>query len=205
MVAINKLSTRMLVSIAMLSAVSVALSYLSFTPPLSPSFVKLDMSDFPALIAAFTFSPLAGVGVVLVKNLIGLFSSGTGGVGEFANFIIGASMAFSTGAVYKKNRTLKGAVISLVVGSLAMAIMGAVMNYFVLLPLYSNFMPMDAIIAAFGAFFPFINSKLDVVLYNSIPFNLIKGLLISVITFLVYKRLSPILKGVQSHDERKTT
>jgi riboflavin transporter FmnP len=191
----SKMNIRVMGSVAVLSAVSAVLSYINFTPPLSPAFVKLDISDVPALLAAFTFNPLAGVSVELINNLLGLFSSNTGGVGEFSNFIIGASMAFSAGLVYKRNRTLKGALISLIAASAAMAIVGSVMNYFVLLPLYSVFMPMDAIIAAFGVFIPFIHTKLDVVLYNAFPFNLIKGLLISVITFFLYKRLSPILKG----------
>ncbi len=190
-----KIEIRTLVSLAMLSAVSVALSFVEVTMPLSPSFVKLDVSDFPALLAAFTFGPLAGVMVELIKNLIGLLSTGTGGIGELANFIIGGAMAFSAGIIYRRRRTLKGALLALVCGSIVMAIVGGVVNYFILLPLFSSFMPMDTIIASFGMFIPIIKTKLDVILYSTIPFNLFKGALISVVTFLLYKRLSPLMKG----------
>lgn len=190
-----KMDTRMLVSLAMLSAVSVALSFVEVTMPLSPSFVKLDVSDFPVLLAAFTFGPLAGVMVELIKNLIGLLSTGTGGIGELANFIIGAAMAFSAGVIYQRRRTLKGALLAFVYGSIVMAIVGSVVNYFILLPLFSGFMPMDAIIASFGVLVPIIKTKLDVILFSTIPFNLFKGALISAVTFLLYKRLSPFLKG----------
>ena len=136
---ISSIKTRMLVSIAMLSAISVVLSYLEITPPLSPPFVKLDISDFPAMLAAFTFGPLAGVGVQFIKNIIGLISAATGGIGELANFIIGASMAFSAGVIYKYRKTIKGALFSLVIGSIVMSVVGSAANYFILLPLYYRF------------------------------------------------------------------
>lgn len=95
--------------------------------------------------------------------------------------------------------------LSLVIGSIVMSVVGSVVNYFILLPLYSNFMPMDAIIEAFGAFIPVIKTKLDIILYSSLPFNLVKGALISSITFILYKRLSPILKGGFHDEQRKQT
>lgn len=192
------INTRMLVSIAMLSAVSIVLSYIKITPPLSPSFAKMDISDFPALIAAFTFGPISGVTVELIKNAFGLLSTATGGVGELANFLIGASMALASGIIYQYNKTRQGAVLSLLAGSMFMAIVGAIVNFFILLPLYSTFMPMDALIQSFSAFIPFIKTRLDIVLDSTIPFNLVKGLLISIITFVIYKKLSPILKGAKS-------
>lgn len=182
-----------LVRLAILSAILAILSYFEITPPLSPSFVKLDISDFPALLASFLFSPVTGVIVEFVKNLFRLFSSMTCGVGELANFIIGASMAFSAGIVYKRNKTLKGALISFIISSFVMALVGSAANYFILLPLFSSFMPIDTIIASFNSFIPIIKTKLDMILYSVIPFNLMKGTLISVITFLFYKRLGPIM------------
>ena len=82
-----------------------------------------------------------------------------------------------------------------VIGSIAMGIMSAFANYFILLPLFENFMPLNELIAAFGSFLPFIHTKLDIVLLNALPFNLLKGLVIGFVTMLVYKRLSPLLKG----------
>ncbi len=190
-----RLSTRMLVSIAMLSAISYVLAFVEIQVPLSPSFAKMDLSDFPALIAAFAINPFAGVLVEAVKNGLQLMSTSTGGIGELANFLMGSALVFTAGLFYHKLKTKKRAVIGCVIGSVSMAIAAALLNYFVLLPLYSSFMPIEQVIEAFAAFIPFINTKLDVVLFNAIPFNLFKGAIISTLTILIYKRLSQILKG----------
>lgn len=189
------LNIRTLTSVAMLSAISYMLAFIEIQAPLSPSFAKMDISDLPALIAAFAFSPLAGVIVELVKNGLQLLSTNTGGIGELANFLMGASFVFTAGLVYKCNKTKKGAVIGCVAGSIVMAITAGLLNYFVLLPLFSTFMPLDALIASFGEFLPFIKTKFDVVIYNAVPFNFLKGLIISIVTMLLYKRLTPLLKG----------
>lgn len=191
----TRFNTRILVSVAMLSAISYILAFIEIQLPLSPSFAKLDLSDFPALIAAFAINPLAGVVVEAVKNSLQLLSTNTGGIGELANFLMGSALVFTAGLFYHKLKTKKRAVIGCVIGSIAMTITAALLNYFVLLPLYSTFMPLEQVIEAFAAFIPFINTKLDVALFNSIPFNLFKGMVISTFTILVYKRLSPILKG----------
>lgn len=99
------------------------------------------------------------------------------------------------GVFYRFNRTRRGALLAMLAGSAAMAIVAGLANYFILLPLFSTFMPMDALIQSFGAFIPFIKTRLDVVLYSALPFNFLKGLLVSAITFLLYKRLRPILRG----------
>ena len=154
-------------SVAVLSAVAFVLSFLEFPVPLSPSFARMDLSDFPALIGAFAFGPVAGILIELVKNLLGLISSATGGIGELANFLMGASFVATAGLA----------------------------NYFILLPLFEQFMPVDQLIASFGKFIPFIKTKRDVVLYNAFPFNLLKGLVITAFTMLIYKRIRPLLKG----------
>lgn len=188
-------NTRILVSIAMLAAISYVLAFIEIQVPLSPTFAKMDLSDFPALIAAFAISPLAGVVVETVKNSLQLLSTNTSGIGELANFLMGSAFVFTAGLFYHKSKTKKNAIIGCVIGSVVMAIVAALLNYFVLLPLYSTFMPIEQVIKAFAAFIPFINTKLDVVLFNAIPFNLFKGMGISIFTILIYKRLSPILKG----------
>lgn len=190
-----RFNTRILVSIAMLSAISYVLAFIEIQVPLSPTFAKIDLSDFPALIAAFSLSPLAGIIVEAVKNGLQIMATSTGGIGELANFLMGSSLVFIAGLFYHKLKTKKRAVIGCVIGTIAMAITAALLNYFVLLPLYSTFMPIEQVIEAFTAFIPFINTKLDVVIFNAIPFNLFKGAIISVLTILIYKRLSPILKG----------
>ena len=149
----------------------------------------------PVLIGAFAFGPVTGVMVELVKNLLGLMTSSTGGVGELANFLMGASYVFTAGAVYKHHKTKRMALVGGVAGSIAMGIMAAITNYFILLPMFEQFMPLEDIIAAFGEFIPFIHTKMDVVLFNAFPFNVMKGLVITAVTMLVYKKISPVLKG----------
>lgn len=189
------LSVRTLSATAMLAAISYALAFLEFPVPLSPSFARMDLSDFPALIGAFAFGPVSGLLIELVKNTLQLFSTSTGGVGEFANFLMGASYVVTAGLIYKIRKTKKMALLSCIAASLVMGLAAALANYFILLPLFENFMPLEQLIASFGAFLPFIRTKLDIVLYNAFPFNLLKGLVIGGFTMLIYKHLTPVLKG----------
>lgn len=198
-------NTRKLVSVAMLSAIAYLLAFIEIQIPLSPSFAKMDLSDLPALIATFAFGPLSGIFVELVKNGLQLLSTNTAGVGELANFLMGNSLAFVAGLVYQKNKTKQTAIIGCMVGSIAMAAMAGILNYFVLLPVYENFMPLEQVIASFAAFIPFIQTKLDVVLWNAVPFNLLKGLMISLVTMLIYKPLTPILKGRYENERNKVS
>lgn len=189
---------RRLVLIALLAAIAFLLAFLEFPVPLSPSFARLDLSDLPALLGAFLLGPLAGVSIELVKNLLQLLTTSTGGIGELANFLIGGIFVFVAGALYTRQPTPKGARFACLAASLAMGIAAAVVNYYILLPLFELFMPLDQLIAAFGEFIPFIQTKLDVVLYNVLPFNLIKGLGISLITLgLLLPKLAPILHKYQ--------
>lgn len=180
---------------AMLAAISYIMAFAEFPVPLSPSFARMDLSDFPALIGAFAFGPSIGVMIELVKNGLQLLSTSTGDVGELANFLMGSSYVLTAGLIYKWHKSKKTAVISCIAGSVVMGITAAVTNYFILLPMFEVFMPMDQLIESFGMFIPFINTKLDVVLYNAFPFNLLKGLVIGAFTMMVYKRLTPVLKG----------
>lgn len=191
----TRLNTRALTMTALLAALAYILAFLEFPVPLSPSFARMDFSDFPALIGAFAFGPVCGILVELVKNTLQLFTTSTGGVGEFANFLMGGAYAAAAGLIYQKHKTKRTALIACVVGSIAMGITAAFANYFILLPLFENFLPLNELIAAFGCFMPFIRTKLDIVLFNALPFNLLKGLVIGFVTMLVYKRISPLLKG----------
>ncbi|HJB15819.1 MAG TPA: ECF transporter S component [Candidatus Blautia excrementipullorum] len=187
-------NTRTITMTGMLAAISYILAFLEFPVPLSPAFARMDLSDFPALIGAFAFGPLCGLMIELVKNGLQLFSTSTGGVGELANFLMGGSYVLAAGLFYKRNKTKKNAAIAWILASIVMGITAALTNYFILLPMFEAFMPLDQVIASFGAFIPFIRTKLDVVLFNAFPFNLLKGLVIGALTMLVYKRLRPILK-----------
>ena len=189
------LSVRTISMTAMLSAVAYLLAFVEFPVPLSPSFARMDLSDFPALIGAFAFGPLSGLLIELVKNALQLLTTSTGGIGEIANFLMGASYVVAAGVLYKHRKTKKTALLACVAASFVMGIAAALANYFILLPLFETFMPLDQLIASFGAFLPFIHTKLDIVLFNALPFNILKGLVIGGFTMLTYKRLTPILKG----------
>ena len=189
------LSVRTISMTAMLSAVAYLLAFVEFPVPLSPSFARMDLSDLPALIGAFAFGPLSGLLIELVKNALQLLTTSTGGIGEIANFLMGASYVVAAGVIYKRRKTKKTALLACVAASFVMGIAAALANYFILLPLFETFMPLDQLIASFGAFLPFIHTKLDIVLFNALPFNILKGLVIGGLTMLTYKRLTPILKG----------
>lgn len=193
----RKMNTEMITITAMLAAVSFVLAFIEFPVPLTPSFARMDLSDFPALIGALQFGPLCGVFIELVKNCLQLLTTSTGGVGELANFLMGASYAFTAGYIYKYYKAKKGAWISCIVSSMVMGIVAALTNYYILLPMFEMFMPLDQIVAAFGEFMPFIQTKLDVVLYNALPFNIVKGLIIALSTMYIIERLKPIMKGLQ--------
>ena len=188
-------NVRAITMTALLSAIAYILAFIEFPVPLSPSFAKMDLSDFPALIGAFAFGPISGLLIELVKNTLQLLTTSTGGIGEIANFLMGASYVVAAGVIYKHHKTKKTAWIACVVASFVMGIAAALANYFILLPLFETFMALDQLIASFGAFLPFIHTKRDIVLFNALPFNILKGLVIGGFTMLIYKRLSPILKG----------
>lgn len=188
---------RTITMIAVLSAISFVLAFIEFPVPLSPSFARMDLSDLPALIGAFTSGPLSGLCIELIKNVLQWFTTSTGGIGELANFIMGASFVVTAGSIYQFHKTRRMALVACLIGSVIMGVAAAVVNYCILLPLFESFMPLDQLIASFEEFIPFIHSKLDIVIYNAFPFNLLKGIVISIVTFILYKRLTPVLKGNQ--------
>lgn len=197
---ISKLSLsngRTITMIAVLSAISFVLAFIEFPVLLSPSFARMDLSDLPALIGAFTYGPLSGLCIELIKNVLQLFTTSTGGIGELANFIMGASFVVTAGSIYQFHKTRRMALVACLIGSVIMGVAAAVVNYYILLPLFESFMPLNQLIASFEEFIPFIHSKLDIVIYNAFPFNLLKGIVISIVTFILYKRLTPVLKGNQ--------
>jgi len=188
--------TRYLSLVAIFSAISFGLMYLDFSiPMLIPSFVKMDFSELPALIASFALGPTAGVIVCLVKNLFHLIVTTTSGVGELANFLIGASLVFPAGMIYKYHKNKKFAIIACFVGAIIMGIMSYPINLWITYPFYYNFMRKDIILGMYQAILPWVDSiELSLLVFN-LPFTIIKGLLVAIITVLVYKPLSPIIHG----------
>ena len=190
-------NVRMLTMTAVLSAIAFVLAFFEFPVPLSPTFARMDLSDLPALIGAFAYGPVSGILIEFVKNALQLLTSSTGGIGELANFIMGSSFVVTAGLIYKFHKTKKTAMLACLIASIIMGVGAAIVNYFILLPVFEVFMPLDQLIASFGEVIPFIKTKLDVVLFNAFPFNLLKGIGISIVTMPLYKRLTPTLKGRQ--------
>lgn len=178
---------------AMLSAVATVLMFIDFPIPLMPGFIKLDVSELPALLASFSLGPVYGVAVCLIKNVINLARSSTSGVGEFCNFLLGAVFVFTAGLAYNKMKSRKGALIGSIIGAIAMAALSYPINYYITYPIYARFMPMEGIIGMYQAILPSVKTLSDCLWIFNVPFTFVKGLLDVALTFLIYKALSPIL------------
>lgn len=188
--------TRYIACVAILSAVSTLLMYLEFAiPAIIPNFVKMDFSELPALIASFALGPCAGVIICLVKNLFHLIGTTTGGVGELANFLIGAVFVFTAGIIYKYKKTRLGAVIGVVAGAIVMGLLSFPINVFITYPVYYNFMPKDVIISMYQVLLPSVDSIEKCLIIFNAPFTSLKGFLNAILTFFIYKPLSFIIKG----------
>ena len=194
------LSTRKVVVIGTFAAISVVLMMFEIALPFAPSFYKLDLSDLPALIGAFSFGPMAGVMIELIKILLELVIRGTqtAFVGELANFVIGCCFILPASIIYTFKKTRTMALVSCIIGTLVITIVGSLMNAFYLLPAYSALygMPIDAFVGMGAEANSNVTSIWTLVLYCVVPLNLIKGGIDSIITVFVYKRISVILKNV---------
>lgn len=186
--------THKLIVAAMLSAVATVLMFLDFSiPMLVPSFIKLDISELPALLASFSLGPGYGIAVCLVKNLINLSRTSTAGIGELCNFMMGAVFVLVAGLVYKKKKTRKRAFLGSLIGAVVMALMSVPINYFITYPIYSNFIPLEGIVAMYQAIIPSVDNLLECLLIFNLPFTFVKGMIDVALCFLIYKPLSPIL------------
>ena len=177
----NKL--RVMIAVAMLSSISFVLMLFNFPLPALPPFLKVDFSDVPALIAAITMGPVAGILVALFKNVLyWIFSGSPTGVpvGEMANFATSILFMLPVYAIYRKVSNTKGLAIGLFVGILAMAIGMSVLNYAVFLPMYTYFLNMPALTGS---------ALRDTIVLGILPFNLIKGLLLSAIIIVLFKTM----------------
>lgn len=179
---------------AMLSAVATILMALDFPIPfLIPTFVKMDFSELPALLAAFSLGPVSGVAVCLVKNLVNLTMSSTNGVGELCNFLLGVCFVVPAGLVYRYRKTRSGALAGALAGAAVMAVCSVPVNYFISYPFYTVFMPLDVIIGMYQELIPSVDGLLACLVIFNAPFTLLKGLLDLVLAMLIYKPLSPLL------------
>ncbi len=184
--------------VAILSAI--AFIIMLFEMPLAfiaPTFYEMDFSDVIALIGSFSLGPIAGVLIELLKNLLNVLFTGssTAYVGEFANFVTGCAYILPAALIYKFHKTRKHAVIGLALGAVSLAVVGGMINYFIMVPMYAElYMPMETIIGMAQSIIPAVDSLWKMILLCVVPFNLIKGVLCGVITFVLYKRLAVLLK-----------
>ena len=194
----SKFGVKALVKIGMLAAVAVILMIFEIPLPFAPAFYEIDFSEVPVMVGCFAMGPLAGALIELVKILLNFVITGTdtAGVGELANFIIGCSLCVPAGLIYRRNRTRKNALIGMITGTLLMTVIGCVINAFVLLPTYAVAfgLSMDKLVAMGTAVNSGITGISTFVMFAVAPFNLLKGILVSVIVFLIYKKISPIFR-----------
>lgn len=186
---------RYLAVTGMLSALSAVLMMISFSVPFMPSFIKLDFSEMPALVASFSLGPWAGVVVCFVKNLVNVPFTTTGGVGELSNFLLGAAFVLPAGLIYRRRKCRGTALLGSLVGALCMAALSLPSNYFVMYPLYSKMMPIDVIIGMYQAIVPEVDGLFQCLLFFNVPFTFLKGGLDAFITFWIYKPISRLIHG----------
>ena len=194
--AVPMFDVRYIAVTGILAAAAFVLQLLEFPVPMfMPPFIKFDFSDLPALVGAFAQGPVCGILIELVKNLLHTIVSGSFGIGELSNFMLGAVFAGVAGLIYKLKKDKAGAVIGSVAGALAMALFSLPSNYFVVYPVYYNFMPEQVILEAYQKIVPSMKSIFQSLVCFNLPFTFVKGMADVVITFLIYKHISPIIKG----------
>ncbi|MBW9171842.1 ECF transporter S component [Clostridium estertheticum] len=193
-----------MIKISLLAVIAFLLMYIELPIPIFPTFLKIDISDLPALLGAFALGPIAGVIIELVKNILhGVFASSTALVGEFANFLVGSCLVLVSGYIYKIRKSKGGAIVGLLIGTIVMSIFASILNYFVILPLYESVLkfPITGIIAAGSKINHNITNLNSFVVWMILPFNIFKGIVLSGMTLALYKSVSPLLH--KEHIESK--
>ena len=190
-------TVRNMTQIGILSAVAVVLMFFEIPLFFAPAFYKIDLSEIPVLVGSFSMGPLAGVVIEAIKILLKLLIKGstTGGVGDLGNFLVGCAYFLPAALVYKHHKNKKGALVGTALGTALLTVLGCFMNAFVLLPVYAKVygMPMEALIAMGTAVNPSITGLTTFVLLAVAPFNLLKGVITSILSLLLYRHIRPIL------------
>jgi len=194
----ERLTTRTLTKTAVLSVIAFLIMYILEIPLwFAPTFLKMDLSDIPALIGAFALGPIAGVTIQLIKNILHIAIKGTTtmGVGTVANFVVGSAFVYTAGLVYYKKKSLKAAVIGMIAGTLVMTLIASLANHIFLLPFYAKLYgaPIEAFVDMAKAVNSYVTDYRTFILFAIVPFNLFKGVVISLVTLPLYKKISPIL------------
>ena len=189
------MDTSKMVKIGMLSAVSIVLMMFEVALPIFPEFLKIDISDLPALIGAVAMGPVAGVMIELVKNALHLFKTSTAGVGELANFLVGVALVVPIGFVYKKKKSLGGFIQGAIVGCIIMVLVACTFNYYILIPAYA--VAFGAPIEAFVEIANKVNGSVvdlkTLIFFAIAPFNVVKAVVVSVMGYPLCKLLGRVL------------
>ena len=190
---------------AILTSMAVTLMYFEFPLPFMPPFLKFDFSELPVLFGTFALGPLWGIVIELLKNLIHLPATATMGIGEFSNFLTGSIFVGTAGLVYRKMRTRPGVALSVVVGTLALAVIAVPVNAYITLPLYASAMGFstEAIIDMCTSVNPLVKDKLSLLLSVFVPFNLIKGFGVGLWAFLIYLPLKRFVNMLYDKTHKK--
>lgn len=193
----TKVNVRTLVQVGMLSAIAIILMQFEIPLPFAPTFYKIDFSEVPVLIGCFSMGPFAGILIELIKVILNVVIKGTMtmGIGDVANFLIGCAFCVPAALIYQKKRTKNSAVAGMAAGTVSMTVIGCVLNAYILLPVYAKAfeMPLDALISMGTEVNGAITGLTTFVLLAVAPFNLLKGLLVSLVVFVVYKKIRQVL------------
>lgn len=206
----NYFSATRIAAIALFAALAGVL-YILHVPafPIFASWLELNFSDVPAFIGTFALGPVAGCIIVVIKILIKLLFVGTktGFIGELADLLIGLALVLPAGLIYKKDRTLKGAMIAMVVGSLASVLMGVIANWQILIPYYAGVMGgMPTLVGALKSVAPECTEEnffYYYLLFSVVPFNLIRCAIAVIVTLPIYKRVSKAIKAISDKFDKK--
>ena len=191
----NSVSIRNITVTALMSAAATVLMFVSFGLPILPSYLKVDFSELPALLTSFALGPVYGVIVCLVKNLFNVAATTTGGVGELCNFLLGALFVAPAGIIYRRHRTRSTALIGTLVGVITMTVCSFFVNNFLVYPAYLLMMPEQGIVDMCSALVPWADEIWKGIVVFNMPLTFLKGLADAALTFILYKHLSPLLKG----------
>jgi riboflavin transporter FmnP len=195
---------RYIAFVAMFSAIGGVLMLLEIPLFFAPGFYKLDLSELPIMICTFYLGPVSGVVAEFIKVLLKLLLKGTSTafVGDFANFVVGCTFVIPASVIYHARPSKKTALLGMLAGTLVMTVFGSAFNALYLIPKFAQLfhMELEKIVGMGTAVNGHINSVYTLVLYAVVPFNLVKGILVSALTFLLYKRISPLM---HRGDERK--
>ncbi|MFO3666045.1 MULTISPECIES: ECF transporter S component [unclassified Anaerococcus] len=184
-----------MVKVGILAGISYLLMFIQLPIPIAPPFMKVDFADVPALIGGFAMGPWYGVLIQLIKNVLNLSKTMTGGVGELSNFVVGSTFVLVSSLIYRNKKTRKNSILALILGVIAMSAVATLSNAFVVFPIYSKVMNID--LEAFAGMIPgnsLVKNYITLMIFSVAPFNIIKGAIESIVTQILYKRISPSLK-----------